>query len=57
MGQKQPAPTYQLEIYNTIGELTERTGLIFAYRSSSFRRATIGDEYPTTFLEGELMKN
>jgi len=27
---------------------------MFAYRSSFFRRATIGEEYPTTFLDGEL---
>ena len=33
---------------------TETTGRMFAYRSNFLRRATIGDEYPTTLLEGEL---
>jgi hypothetical protein len=33
---------------------TEDTGRMFAYRSSFFRSATIGEEYPVTFLEGEL---
>lgn len=33
---------------------TDIMGLMLAYRSSFLRRATIGDEYPTTLLEGEL---
>ena len=33
---------------------TEVTGRTFAYKSSSFRRATMGEEYPTTLWEGEL---
>lgn len=33
---------------------TEDTGRMLAYRSSFLRNATIGEEYPVTFLEGEL---
>lgn len=33
---------------------TETTGRIFAYKSKTFRNATIGEEYPKTFLDGEL---
>jgi hypothetical protein len=33
---------------------TEVTGRIFAYKSSCFRSATMGDEYPTTLRDGEL---
>lgn len=33
---------------------TEVTGRMFAYKSSCFLRATMGDEYPTTLREGEL---
>lgn len=32
------------------------TGLILAYRSSFLRRATIGEEYPVIFLDGELLE-
>lgn len=34
---------------------TDETGLILAYRSSFLRKATMGDEYPTTLFEGELL--
>lgn len=33
---------------------TDVTGRMLAYRSSSFLRATMGEEYPATFLDGEL---
>jgi len=29
---------------------------MLAYKSSFLRRATIGDEYPTTLLDGELQR-
>lgn len=35
--------------------LTEATGRMLAYKSRCFRKATIGDEYPSTLLEGELI--
>jgi hypothetical protein len=34
--------------------LTDFTGRMFAYKSSAFRIATMGDEYPTTRRDGEL---
>jgi hypothetical protein len=33
---------------------TEITGRMLAYKSRIFRSATMGDEYPTTFFDGEL---
>jgi hypothetical protein len=36
--------------------LTDFTGRIFAYKSSSLRIATMGDEYPATRREGELYR-
>jgi hypothetical protein len=40
----------------SMARITETTGRMFAYRSKIFRRATIGDEYPATFLDGELAR-
>ena len=34
--------------------LTDTTGLTLAYKSSSLRSWTMGDEYPVTLLVGEL---
>lgn len=34
--------------------LTDLTGRTLAYRSSRLRRATMGEEYPSTFVLGEL---
>jgi hypothetical protein len=33
---------------------TEDTGRMLAYKSSFLRNATMGEEYPVTFLDGEL---
>jgi hypothetical protein len=35
---------------------TEITGRMLAYKSRIFRSATMGDEYPTTFFDGELKR-